>query len=41
MWQQPIIEIPRADNQVVKMLIELGYLHVDEEGIHVNENIPA
>lgn len=39
--QKPIIEIPRADNQVVKMLIELGYLYTDENGIHVKENIPA
>lgn len=39
--QKPIIEIPRADNRVVKMLIELGYLEVREDGIHVKENIPV
>lgn len=41
MLRQPIIEIPKADSQVVKLLIELGYLYTDENGIHVKENNPA
>lgn len=41
MWKKPIIEIPRADNQVIKLLMELGYLYTDEDGIHAKENNPA
>ena len=41
MWKTPIIEIPKADEKTINLLIELGYLYVDESGIHAKENIPA
>lgn len=37
--KQPIIPIPRADNETVKALIEAGYLYVDESGIHAIEQV--
>lgn len=33
----PIIQIKQADEKVVKALIDLGYLYVDESGIHATE----
>ena len=33
----PIIPIKNADEKTVKLLIELGYLYVDENGIHARE----
>lgn len=36
-FKQPIIPIERASNETVKLLIELGYLYVDETGIHAKE----
>lgn len=32
-----IIPIEQADEKVIKALIELGYLYVDENGIHAAE----
>lgn len=34
MMKKPIIEIKRANNETIKALIQLGYLYVDENGIH-------
>ena len=33
----PIIPIEKANEETVKALIELGYLYVDESGLHVTE----
>lgn len=33
----PIIPIEKADKKTINALIELGYLYVDETGIHVAE----
>jgi hypothetical protein len=33
----PIIPIENADEKLINVLIELGYLYVDENGIHVAE----
>ena len=39
--KKPIIPIPKANEETVQALIDAGYLYVDENGIHVNENIPT
>lgn len=36
--KQPIIEIPRANENLVKALINAGILEVTENGIKVTEN---
>ena len=33
----PIIPIKRANEETINALIELGYLYVDENGLHVTE----
>lgn len=33
----PIIPIEKAEDKVIKALIDLGYLYVDENGIHAAE----
>ena len=33
----PIIPIKKADEKTINTLIELGYLYVDEDGIHAAE----
>lgn len=33
----PIIPIEKADEKTINLLIELGYLYVDEKGIHATE----
>jgi hypothetical protein len=33
----PIIPIEKAEEKVIKALIDLGYLYVDENGIHAAE----
>lgn len=33
----PIIPIEKADEKTINILMELGYLYVDETGIHVAE----
>ena len=33
----PIITIEKAEEKVIKALIDLGYLYVDENGIHAAE----
>ena len=35
--QTPIVPIEKADEKVIKALIDLGYLYVDENGIHAAE----
>ena len=35
--QTPIIPIEKANEKVIKALIDLGYLYVDENGIHAAE----
>lgn len=37
----PIIPIEKADEKTVNALIKAGYLYVDNNGIHANENIPT
>lgn len=37
--KQPIIPIKNADNETVKALIKAGYLYVDNNGIHVVEQV--
>lgn len=39
--ETPIIPIERASEETVNALIELGYLYVDDNGIHAKENNPA
>lgn len=33
----PIIPIKKADEKTINALVELGYLYMDETGIHVTE----
>lgn len=33
----PIIPIKKADDKTINVLVKLGYLYVDETGIHVTE----
>ena len=33
--KEPIIPIERANEETINALIELGYLYVDENGLHV------
>jgi hypothetical protein len=33
----PIIPIEKAEEKTINLLIELGYLYVDENGIHAAE----
>lgn len=35
--KEPIIEIPRASEELIKALIESGILVVKEDGLHVSE----
>ena len=36
--KKPIINIPRASEELIKSLISAGILFVDETGVHVKEN---
>lgn len=36
--KKPIINIPRASEELIKSLINAGILFVDETGVHVKEN---
>ena len=33
----PIIPIEKTDEETINALVELGYLYVDENGIHATE----
>ena len=33
--KEPIIPIERANEETINLLIENGYLYVDEKGLHV------
>ena len=33
----PIIPIEKAEEKTINLLIELGYLYVDENGIHAKD----
>ena len=37
MFKTPIIPIEKADEKTINALVELGYLYVDENGIHAKE----
>lgn len=36
--KKPIIPISRVDDKTIDALIRLGYLYVDENGIHAKES---
>lgn len=38
---KPLINITEASAETVGLLVALGYLVVEEDGIHVNEKIPT
>ena len=38
---KPLINITEASVETVGLLVALGYLIVEEDGIHVNEKIPT
>lgn len=35
--QKPIIPIENADEKTISALVQLGYLYVDDNGIHATE----